>query len=198
MTNNNPTISNPKGLSKGLKMALEFGPLALFFIINSRYGIYYGTAVLVATTVVSVGVLWWRENSIPKILAFSCAMVVFFGALTLVFEDETFIKLKPTVVSLAIGAVLLVGQMIGRNPLKSIMGEQMNMTLPDEGWKGLTRLWVIMFASLAAANELAWRNLSTDDWVTFKTFGLTGLSLGFGIVIAVYLSRFQTAEKDKS
>ncbi|MCE2516311.1 MAG: septation protein IspZ [Alphaproteobacteria bacterium] len=190
----NSPSSTPK-TSGGMKALLEYGPLVLFFLVNSKYGIYHGTAVLVVATVVSLSISWWRDRYVPKILAFGCAAVVFFGALTLIFNDDTFIKLKPTVVSLTIAVILWGGQRIGKNPLKSIMGDSLKMQLPDSGWRGLTRLWVLMFASLAVANEMAWRNLSTDDCVTFKVFGLTGLSLVFGVAIAIYLSRYATPDE---
>lgn len=192
------TPQNPPKKPSGLKMAMEYGPLALFFIVNSFYGIFAGTIALVIATVVSLGISWVRDRYIPKILAFGCGMVVVFGVLTLVFQDDTFIKVKPTVVSLGIAAVLLGGRILGRNPLKSILGNSMKLTLPDEGWAGLTRLWILMFLSLAAANEAAWRNLTTEQWVTFKVFGLTGLSIVFGLIIAVYLSRYNKPKNNES
>ncbi|MGU9961503.1 MAG: inner membrane-spanning protein YciB [Candidatus Puniceispirillales bacterium WSBS_2018_MAG_OTU23] len=192
------TPQNPPQKPSGLKMAMEYGPLALFFIVNSFYGIFAGTIALVIATVVSLGISWVRDRYIPKILAFGCGMVVVFGVLTLVFQDDTFIKVKPTVVSLGIAVLLLGGQLLGRNPLKSILGNSMKLTLPDEGWAGLTRLWILMFLSLAAANEAAWRNLTTEQWVTFKVFGLTGLSLVFGLIIAVYLSRYNKPKNNGS
>lgn len=181
-----------------MKLALEYGPLILFFVVNSFYGIYYGTAVLVAATVVSLAYSWMTTRTIPKILAFGCAAVVLFGALTLIFQDETFIKIKPTVVSLMIASGLILGQVIGRNPLKAILGDQMQMHLPERAWRQLTWLWVAMFGAIAVSNEIAWRSLSTDGWVTFKVFGLTGISLVFGVMIAVFLSRHQSDGGDGS
>ena len=171
------------------KMLIEYGPLVLFFVVNSFYGIYIGTAVLVLTTLMAVGYSWVSTRKIPVILAFGCGAVVLFGALTLILADETFIKIKPTVVSLLIAAGLLIGLVLRRNPLKALLGETMSMELPDRAWFNLTLIWVAMFATIAAANEWAWRNLSTDGWVSFKVFGLTGISLGFGVVIAIYLSQ---------
>ena len=171
------------------KMLIEYGPLVLYFVVNSFYGIYIGTAVLVLTTLMAVGYSWVSTRKIPVILAFGCGAVVLFGALTLIFADETFIKIKPTVVSLMIAAGLLIGLVLRRNPLKALLGETMSMELPDRAWFNLTLIWVAMFATIAAANEWAWRNLSTDGWVSFKVFGLTGISLGFGVVIAIYLSQ---------
>jgi intracellular septation protein len=181
--------NNPKKPSSGLNMVLEYSPLVLFFVVNAKFGIYYGTAVLVAATVVSVTVSWVHRRYIPKMLSFGCGALVVFGGLTLIFKDDTFIKLKPTVVSLIIAAVLWGGGMIGRNPLKSILGNALSGDLSESGWRGLTRLWIAMFITMAAANELARRILSTDDWVTFKVFGLTGLSLVFAVLIAVFLHR---------
>jgi len=177
------------------RLLVEYGPLVLFFLVNSKFGIFYGTAVLVVATVLALGFSWVTTRRIPKILAFGCAAVVFFGALTLIFEDDTFIKIKPTVVSAAIAAVLLGGVILGRNPLKAVMGEAMNMSLEPGVWHRLTWLWIVMFSTMALANEWAWRNLSTDGWVNFKVFGLTGISLGFAVVMAVYLSR-HTANDD--
>ena len=180
-----------KSMKPGIKMLVEFGPLVLFFIINARFGIMYGTATLVVATVLALGYAWMVSRKIPKIPAFSCIAVVFFGALTLFFNDETFIKIKPTVVSLMIAAVLLGGMVLGRNPLKALMGETMSMSMSDRDWRQLTAIWIVMFATIAAANEWAWRNLSTDGWVSFKVFGLTGVSLFFGVIIAVFVSRKQ-------
>lgn len=189
--------NTPSGPKKGgSKLLLEYGPLVLFFIVNAKFGIYWGTGVLVAATVVALAVSWVRDRHIPKLLAFGCAAVVLFGALTLVFEDDTFIKIKPTVVSLIFACGLLLGQLMGRSPLKAILGDTMAFDLPDHAWRTLTMIWIAMFSSIALANEIAWRSLTTDGWVTFKVFGLTGISLAFGIVIAVFLSRFSLADTD--
>ena len=171
------------------RFLVEFGPLLLFFGINALYGIYVGTAVLVAATIAALGYSWFTSRKIPMILAFGCGAVVLFGALTLYFEDETFIKIKPTVVSLIIAGGLLLGLLIRRNPLKALLGDSMSMEMADRDWRSLTLIWVAMFCTIATANEWAWRNLSTDGWVTFKVFGLTGISLVFGAAIAVFLTR---------
>ncbi|XDZ65057.1 inner membrane-spanning protein YciB [Alphaproteobacteria bacterium LSUCC0684] len=171
------------------RLLVEYGPLVLFFLVNAKFGIFYGTAALVAATVLALGYSWATTRRIPKILAFGCAAVVLFGALTLIFEDDTFIKIKPTVVSAAIAAVLLGGLLLGRNPLKAVMGEATGMSMNQKAWRTLTWIWIIMFSTMALANEWAWRNLSTDGWVNFKVFGLTGISLGFAVVMAVFLAR---------
>ena len=197
--NQTPSTETSKGQAPkkgGSKLLLEYSPLILFFVVNAKFGIYWGTGVLVIATVIALTISWMRDRHIPKLLAFGCATVVLFGALTLIFEDDTFIKVKPTVVSLIFAGGLLLGQLMGRSPLKAIMGKTMAFDLPDRAWRTLTMLWITMFATIALSNEIAWRNLSTDQWVTFKVFGLTGISLAFGLIIAIYLSRFSLSEKD--
>ena len=177
---------NPRTDSQ-MKKVLEYGPLLLFFIVNAVWGIYPATAALVVTSIGVLAYLWITERRVPLILAFGSAMVVLFGGLTLVFADEVFIKIKPTIVSLFIAGVLLIGTLIGRNPVKMMMGNAMK--LDERQWKYLTVIWIVMFITVAIANEWAWRNLSTDAWVSFKVFGLTGISLFFGVVMAIFLSR---------
>lgn len=171
---------------------LEFGPLVLFFLTNYTAGIFYGTAVLVAATIIALGVSWHLDKRIPLVPALGCVAVVFFGTLTLVTEDEFFIKIKPTVISSLFAVGLAAGLLVGRNPLKAMLGAQMKMA--DEGWYKLTYIWMAMFASTAVANEIAWRTLSTDAWVNFKVFGLTGLSLVFAIASVPILNKYQKEE----
>ena len=175
---------------------LEFGPLGLFFVTNYVAGIFYGTAVLVIATIVSLGLSWHLDKRIPLVPAIGCVAVVFFGTLTLVTEDEFFIKIKPTVISALFAIGLGIGQLLSRNPLKAMLGSQMKMT--DEGWRKMTYVWMAMFASTAIANEIAWRTLSTDAWVNFKVFGLTGLSIVFAVATVPILTKYQIdTEEDK-
>ncbi len=171
------------------RMILEYGPLILFFVVNLFYGIFISTAVLVITSIAALAISWMRDRHIPKMLAFGCIAVTFFGLLTLIFNDETFIKIKPTVIGLIIASALFIGVILGRNPLKYIIGEQMKVALNDKAWRQITWLWIAMFITIALANEWAWRNLTTNQWVTFKTFGLTGISMGFAIAITVVMAK---------
>ena len=174
------------------KQILELGPLILFFIGNYFFGILWGTGILVIATVISISISWLVDKKIPMMASFGCASVVFFGLLTLIFDRDAalqtnseigvflFIKIKPTVVSLIIGAGLIIADFLGYNPLKSIMSS--GIKLSSKGWKSLTRLWILMFVSMALANEMAWRNLTTDDWVSFKAFGIPVLSIIFAVL----------------
>ena len=188
------------------KQILELGPLVLFFVGNYFLGILWGTGILVFATLISIGVSWFIDKKIPLMASFGCAAVVFFGVLTLIFDRDValqtgsevgiflFIKIKPTVVSLLIGLSLIATDLLGYNPLKSIMSSGLNLS--PKGWKSLTRLWVVMFISMALANELAWRNLTTDDWVSFKAFGIPILSIVFA-VFSIPVIRKYNIEEDK-
>ena len=118
-----------------------------------------------------------------------CLALVLFGGLSLYFDNELFIKIKPTVVTLLLAAAIAGGRLMGRNPLAAIMGGQMQLT--DKGWGLITWLWALMFLTTGVANEIAWRVLSTDDWITFKVFGITGISLIFVVISVPLLQKHQ-------
>ena len=179
---------------QGFKTLLEMGPLILFFGVNYFYGIFAGTAVLVASTIFSLIVSKLLYKSIPMLAAFGCVAVVLFGSLTLIFDNDLFIKIKPTVVSLLIAGILFLGKVMGKNPLALVM--QSSINLQDKGWLRLTSLWIFMFIVMAIANEIAWRNLTTDQWVSFKAFGIPVLSVFFGILSLPILKKYQIETKD--
>ena len=178
---------------EGYKSLLEMGPLILFFVVNYFYGIFAGTAILVVSTIISLVVSKLLYKSIPMLAAFGCVAVVLFGSLTLIFDNDLFIKIKPTVVSLIIAGILLLGKVMGKNPLALVM--QSSITLEEEGWTKLTWLWVFMFIVMAIANEIAWRNLTTDQWVSFKAFGIPVLSVFFGLLSLPILKKYQIEKK---
>ncbi len=153
----------------------EYGPLVLFFLSNLAFGIMPATGVLVAATVVAVAFAMWRERRVPWLPVIGAVMVSVFGGLTLAFDDAFFLKIKPTVASLLSAAALARGLLLGRNLLKVLLGSMLD--LDERGWRNLTFYWIGLFVVLAVANELAWRTLSTDGWVTFKAFGLTGIAI---------------------
>ena len=172
-------------------MLLDFGPLLLFFGTNYFYSdLMLSVKVLVAATFVSLALSWHIERRVSLMAAIGCAALVFFAGLTLYFDNELFIKIKPTVVTLLFAALIAGGRLLGRNPLAAIIGKQIVLT--PQGWRAISWLWVAMFATSAVANELAWRMLNTDDWITFKVFGLTGISLLFFIVSVPILQKHQS------
>ena len=176
--------------SNGRRMLLDFGPLLLFFGANYLYSdLMLSVKVLVVATIVSLAASWVLERRISMMAAFGCAALVFFAGLTLYFDNELFIKIKPTILTLMFAAAIAGGRAMGRNPLAAIMGSQVKLT--NDGWRIMSWLWVAMFASSALANEIAWRSLSTDSWVTFKVFGLTGISLGFVLLSLPIIQKHQ-------
>ena len=128
--------------------------------------------------------------------ALGCVAVAFFGGLTLFFEDEFFIKIKPTVISGLLALILLAGQLLGKQPMRALLGRQVSLT--SVGWNYLCAVWITMFAVTAIANEIAWRSLSTDAWVTFKAFGLTGISLVFAVISVPIMTKFSDEDKTSS
>lgn len=128
--------------------------------------------------------------------ALGCVAVAFFGGLTLFFEDEFFIKIKPTVISGLFALVLLGAQLLGKQPMRAILGKQ--VSLSSVGWNYLCIVWIAMFLVTAIANEIAWRSLSTDAWVTFKAFGLTGISLVFAVISVPIMTKFSDEDKPSS
>ncbi|MFK7901689.1 MAG: septation protein A, partial [Nitratireductor sp.] len=190
-TPNKSTEKEPIG--QGLKLALEMGPLVVFFLANS-YGdrlaqafpvlqelggkIFIGTALFMVAMAISLTITWLLERKIAVMPLVTGIMVFFFGGLTLYLQDDTFIKLKPTIVNIFFGTVLLGALFIkGKALLKYLFGSAFQ--LDDEGWKKLTFRWGVFFFCLAALNEIIWRNFSTDFWVTFKVWGTMPLTIVF-------------------
>lgn len=160
------------------KLVIEMGPLLVFFIAYSAKGIYAATGAFMVAIVVALAVSWWRDRKLPKMLLVSAVIVMVFGGLTLYLQDETFIKLKPTILYTLFAGVLLVGLATGRSYLKPVF-EAGFPPLTDEGWNKLTLRWGLFFLVLAVLNEAIWRNVSTDTWVNFKVFGLLPITMIF-------------------
>jgi intracellular septation protein len=162
-----------------LKLALEFAPLGIFFLANGRFGIFAATGVFMAAILVSLGTSYVLTRTLPVMAVVSGIVVVVFGGLTLALHNDTFIKMKPTIVNSLFGAILLGGLAFGR-PLLPLVLDQV-LTLTQEGWRKLTFRWGLFFFVLAAMNEIVWRNFSTDAWVDFKVFGTMPITLLFAL-----------------
>ena len=181
------------GERPGRKMLLDLGPLVVFFAVNYMTGDFMlAVKVLVGTTVVALAAGWVLERRVSMMALVGCVAVAFFGGLSVYFENDLFIKIKPTVLTVLLAAVIAGGRLIGRNPLGAIMGAQLRMS--DAGWRAISWLWVAMFLTTALANEIAWRSMSTDDWVTFKVFGITAISLVFTVISVPIMTRHQIEE----
>ena len=167
-TTKTPANSKPEEPAQSVlaKLAIELGPLLVFFGDNAAAGIYIGTGAFMVATILSLGFAWWRYRKVPIMPLVSAALVLTFGGLTLYLHDDTFIKLKPTIVY-TLFAVLLLGGLVFRKPvLELLFGPVFNLT--GEGWRKLSLRWAVFFLAMAVINEFVWRNFSTNIWVSFK------------------------------
>ena len=185
-----PESNKRRPLSPLLKLALEMGPLLLFFFLNQKTDLFTATAVFVVATVVALGVHYALVRRLPVMPLVSGVVVVIFGGLTLYLQDEVFIKVKPTIVNTMFGAALLIGLARGRILLRYVLDSIFELT--DEGWRKLTLRWGLFFLFLALVNEMVWRTQTTDFWVNFKVFGLMPLTMIFAVAQAPLLSRYAT------
>lgn len=182
-------------MSPFLRLALEAGPLAVFFVVNSNAGIMAGTATFMVATTLALAASWKLERRIPVMPVVGCFFVLLFGGLTLWLNDELFIKVKPTVVNLLFAATLFVGLALKRNLLKTVLGAVLE--LDETGWRILTVRWAWFFLLLAGLNEVVWRNFDTDAWVNFKVFGILPLTLVFSALQTPVILRHQLAKPEE-
>jgi intracellular septation protein len=186
------TVTPParKALNPMVKFALELGPLALFFIVYSRVGIFAATGILMASVLLTLGVSYAMLRRIPIMPLITAVIVLIFGSLTLVLHDETLIKIKPTALYILFGAALFVGLWLNKPLLKILFDGALHVT--DEGWRKLTWRWAFFFLALAVLNEIVWRTQTTDMWVKFKTFGFLPLTLLFALAQAPLMMKYES------
>lgn len=193
-----------------LKLALEMGPLAVFFFANLKGAalierfpalgdaggpIFFATACFMAATLLSLAVSWALTRTLPLMPLVSGAVVLVFGSLTLWLQDELFIKMKPTVVNALFGAALLGGRLFGKSLLGYVFDAAFK--LDAEGWRKLTFRWGLFFFFLAALNEVIWRNFSTDFWVGFKSWGMLPLTVLFTVSQMPLIMRHSVEDKSE-
>ena len=197
-----------------LKLVLDLGPLLLFFLANSRPalflplvspilpadiasgergGIFVATAVFMVAVLLALAVSYVLTRRLPAMPLVTAVIVLVFGSLTLVLHDEHFIKLKPTIIYVLFGAVLLSGLAVGKPLLEMVFDSVFHLT--EEGWRKLTVRWALFFLALAILNEVVWRSQSTDVWVSFKVFGVVPLTFVFAALQYPLLTRYAAAEK---
>lgn len=187
-----PTDPKKKEINPLLKLALELGPLLVFFFANTRgealiarfpalgeFGgpIFLATGLFMVATGIALAASWLLTRTLPLMPLVSGVVVFVFGALTLWLQDDVFIKMKPTIVNTLFGAVLLGGLVFGKSLLGYVFDSAFR--LDAEGWKKLTFRWGLFFLFLAVVNEIVWRTFSTDAWVAFKVWGIMPITLVF-------------------
>ncbi|WP_057463013.1 septation protein A [Pseudovibrio sp. POLY-S9] len=194
-----------------LKLALELGPLGVFFIANSRGAqlaemfpalgtlgqpIFIATAAFMVAITISLTVSYILTRHLPVMPVVSGVVVLVFGALTLYLQDDLFIKLKPTIVNTLFGSILLGGLFFGKSLLGYVFDSAFK--LDAEGWRKLTMRWGLFFFVLALINEFVWRNFSTDFWVDFKVFGFMPITMVFTMMQLPLIQKHSLESEEKS
>ena len=183
--------SKPK-LNPALKLVLDLGPLLIFFAANSRFGIFAATGAFMAAILIALAVAYALTRHLPIMPLVTAVVVVVFGTLTLVLHDELFIKVKPTIIYVLFGGVLLVGLAFGKSLLGVVFDSVFHLT--EEGWRKLTLRWALFFLTLALLNEIVWRTQTTDVWVSFKVFGVVPLTFLFAALQYPLLTKYAAPE----
>lgn len=171
-----------------MRILFDLFPVILFFVAYKMGDIYLATGVAIVASIAQIGWLKLRGRRIDKMLWVSLGLITVFGGLTLLLRDKTFIQWKPTVLYWLFGAVLAGASLSGRNLLRGMLSEQVQ--LPAPVWARLNWSWVGFFGFMGAANLYVAYNFSESAWVNFKLFGGMGLMLAFVLAQAAYLSRY--------
>ena len=208
---NEPHTPAEKKLNPWLKLALEIGPLLVFFLANARGEamaatwplinqlggpIFFATAAFVVATLAALAVSYALTRRLPLMPFVTAIVVVVFGGMTLWFQNETFIKVKPTIIYVLFGGTLLGGLLFGKSFLGYIFDAVFKLT--DEGWRKLTLRWGVFFLFLAVLNEVVWRMVSTDTWVSFKVFGFVPITFVFALAQMPLINRYSLPQEDEA
>tara|TARA_Y100001970_G_scaffold220408_1_gene270722 strand:+ start:164 stop:703 length:540 start_codon:yes stop_codon:yes gene_type:complete len=159
------------------KLLIDIGPLAVFFIFYTRSGLQASILPLMIATVIAVLFSYILEKKIPIMPTVGAGIVLIFGGLTIYFDNEVFIKMKPTIINLIFAIILYGGMLVKKSLLKILLGAALR--LEEEGWRILTYRWIGFFIALAVLNEIVWRTQTTDIWVNFKVFGILPITFIF-------------------
>ncbi len=188
-------IKQPKdGKSQLIKLAIELGPLIIFFFVNARAGIFTATAWFMGAMVISLLLSWLILKRVAIMPLVSGVIVLVFGGLTLYLQNDIFIKMKPTIVNVLFGVVLLGGLIFKQSLLKYVFGDVYE--LKEGGWSALTFRWGLFFFFLAIVNEIVWRNFSTDFWVMFKVWGIMPITIIFSMFQMPLLSKYAVRDNE--
>src|SRR5882724_352125 len=168
------------------KLATELGPLMVFFVANAKFNLFVATGAFMVAIVAAMIASYVVVRHVPLIAIVTAVIVIVFGTLTL--HDETFIKVKPTIIYGLFAAILGGGLLFGRSFIAIMFDQMFNLT--PKGWRILTMRWAAFFFGMAILNEFIWRTQSTDFWVNFKVFGVTPLTMIFAMTQMPLIKRY--------
>ncbi|PWV98296.1 intracellular septation protein A [Hoeflea marina] len=205
-----PADPKRKHINPVLKLALELGPLLVFFFANSKAEwmaeqfpmlaslgkpIFIASAAFMAATAIALTISWILLRSLPIMPILSAVVIFVFGAIGFWLHDEFFFKIKPTIINTMFGTILLGGLWFGRSLLGYVFDSAFQ--LDAEGWRKLTFRWGVYFLVMAVVNEVMWRNFSTDTWIAFKVWGNMPLSILFMLAQMPLMMRHALPEEAK-
>ncbi len=170
----NKTVPHPL-----FKLATELGPLIIFFAANAKFHLFVATGAFMVAVIIAMAASYVVTRHVPMMALVTGIVVIVFGTLTLVLHDETFIKIKPTIIYGLFATILGGGLLFGRSFIAIMFDQMFNLTAP--GWRLLTMRWALFFVAMAVLNEAVWRTQSTDFWVAFKAFGMIPLTMAFAL-----------------
>jgi intracellular septation protein len=170
------------------KLATELGPLLVFFVANAKYHLFVATGAFMVAIIAAMIASYVVTRHVPLMALVTGAIVLVFGTLTLVLHDETFIKVKPTIIYGLFAVTLGGGLLFGRSFIALLFDQMFNLT--PHGWRILTFRWALFFAGMAVLNEVIWRTQSTDFWVGFKALGVIPITMGFAILQMPLIKRY--------
>jgi intracellular septation protein len=170
------------------KLATELGPLIVFFLANAKFHLFVATGAFMVAIVAAMIASYVVTRHVPVMALVTGFVVLVFGSLTLVLHDETFIKIKPTIIYILFATVLAGGLLFGRSFLAVMFDQVFNLT--PRGWRILTLRWALFFVAMAVLNEVIWRTQSTNFWVAFKAFGAIPLTMAFALSQMPVIKRY--------
>jgi intracellular septation protein len=170
------------------KLVTELGPLIVFFVANAKFNLFVATGAFMVAIVAAMIASYVVVRHVPMMAIVTAVIVLVFGTLTLVLHDETFIKVKPTIIYGLFAAILGGGLLFGRSFIAILFNQMFNLT--PKGWRILTMRWALFFLGMAALNEIVWRTQSTDFWVAFKAFGAIPITMIFAMTQMPMIKRY--------
>ena len=176
-----------------VKLFIDIGPLAIFFIYYKLSGDLIDAILpLMLATVVAVIISYILENKIPIMPTLGAGIVVIFGGLTIIFDNKIFIFMKPTIINIIFAGILYGGIILKKPLLKYLLGSALK--LEEDGWIILTQRWIAFFIALAVLNEIVWRTMSEEFWVSFKVFGILPITFIFTMTQFPLIKKYQVED----